>query len=516
LRRKQLKCSPVLSGEGLSNFQEVKMMAERILGYVKANKRRFIEVLLPVIILSVAVYSSPAKASEENRPEAAERTAKTAEEKMVMASATEVTVSAGVTEDTTEAETEAGIAEAATTVDLDEKEENKTGKQTDEHSNEQMSETAYRIKPLQDKLAQMPAETVDSYVSAFSDMKTHWSRQVVGKLTGLGIIAGYDGRFWPSDPVQADQFIKMAVLSMGYKIEQETEYWAQPYIDTALKEGLIEKGDFSDYKKPLSREEMARIVVRTALKVDEKPDNKYDPYIIGKISDYEDISDHLKQFVIDGYRLGLVQGSSGKFHPKDTLTRAEAAAVIIRILDATERKPTIPGEGEMIRFLDSRGNPTVIFPGSVRELFDVAKATEAALPKAKGFVNFFIGDDGKYISAHMYKDKASYDRSIFGKVASFKIAYNVKDTAYAYTLNVWNDELYEELFPDFIRKVFKTIFEEDAQKAIQLHDKYMNQRYTRTDGLNDYTTTRINDRNTTFLRFDDNSFAIQIKLKGLK
>jgi hypothetical protein len=379
-----------------------------------------------------------------------------------------------------------------------------------------MSETGYRIKPLQDRLEQMSAEAIEAYVNRYEDMKTHWSRQVVGKLTGLDIIAGYEGKFWPGDPVQGDQFIKMSILAMGHKIEQGAEHWAQPFIDAGLEEGILEKGEILDYKKPLTREQMVRIAVRTALKFDEKPDNLYDPYIIGKISDYEEISDDLKQYVIDGYRLGLVQGSAGRFNPKDTLTRAEAAAVIIRILDNRERKPTIPGEDEMISFLDSRGNPAVVYPGSVRELFVVAKATEGALPKAKGFVNFFIGADGKYICANMYKDKASYERSIFGKTASFAIAYNVKDTTYAYDLVVWDDELYEELFPDFIREIFKSIFEEDTEKAIQLHDKYMTQRYTRTDGLNDYTVIRLNDRYTAFVRHDDIGFAINIKFKGLK
>ena len=144
----------------------------------------------------------------------------------------------------------------------------------------------------------------------------------------------------------------MSILAMGHKIEQEAEHSGQPFIDAGLEEGYLRKARFSI--TAADPEQMVRIAVRTALKFDEKPDNLYDPYIIGKISDYEEISDDLKQYVIDGYRLGLVQGSAGRFNPKDTLTRAEAAAVIIRILDTRERKPTIPGEDEMISFLDSR------------------------------------------------------------------------------------------------------------------------------------------------------------------
>lgn len=208
------------------------------------------------------------------------------------------------------------------------------------------AETGYSVQPLLNDLKAMSAAEIDNNVNRYTDMDKHWSRQVVGKLTGLGIIAGYDGKFWPGNPVQVDQFIKMSVMAMGYKIEQGTDYWAQPYIDTALSEGLVEIGEFADYKRPLTREQMAKIIVKTLLKVEEKPDSQNEQYIMSKISDFMYIESEYKQYVLDGYKLGLIQGSGGKYHPQGTLTRAEAAAVIIRILDGTERKPTKPASEE--------------------------------------------------------------------------------------------------------------------------------------------------------------------------
>lgn len=378
------------------------------------------------------------------------------------------------------------------------------------------SEAAYRIKPLQDKLAALNAAEIDAALAAYSDMGFHWSRKVVGNLASLDIIAGAYGKFLPNNPVQADQFIKMTVCAMGYKIERGTGYWAQPYIDVSIKEGIVIKGEIADYKKPLTREQMARIIVRATLKVDAKPDGKYDQYIIGKLNDYYAITDSLKQYVLDGYSMGMIAGFDNRFNPKATLTRAEAAAVIIRFLDVTERKPMQPGAEEIIKLNDSLGNPTEIYPGAIPELFTVAKAAQNAIPKAKGYVDYGIGADGKFAYASLYKDKASYEASIYNTIASFIIAYNDKESTYAYTLTVWDDEAYKEYFPDYIREILKTVYEKDSQKAIYLHDKYMNMRYTRTDGLNDYTETAINNRNTVFLRYNDNQIGIQIKLKGLK
>ncbi len=377
--------------------------------------------------------------------------------------------------------------------------------------------TGYRMKPIMDKLSAMSGADIESFVNMFPDMKGHWSRTVVGKLTGLEIIKGMnDGNFYPENPVQADQFIKMTVLAMGYKVLAQSGYWAEPYIDIALSEGIIKKGEITDYTKPLTREQMARIIVRTAMKRDEMPDDRLDQFIIGKIFDYPKIEYSIAQDVITGYKLGLFQGSSGKFNPKSTLTRAEAAAVIIRFIDVSERVPMLPSEDEIIRTKDSRGNDAEVYPNATPELFTIAKAAHEAIPKAKGYVLYIVTPDGELIGAKLYPSKASYEASIFNMVAAFNISYNYSGSVYAYQLTVWNDEAYKGLFPDYIREIFKTLFEADANKAIALHDKYMNARYTRTDGLNDVTNTILNNRNVVFLRYNDNQFGIQIKLKGLK
>jgi len=375
----------------------------------------------------------------------------------------------------------------------------------------------YRMKPLMDKLSEMSSADIESFVSRFPDLKGHWSRTVVGKLTGLGIINGMnDGKFYPQNKVQADQFIKMAVLAMGYKVPSTSGYWAEPFIDIALSEGIIKEGEIADYTKPLTRELMARMIVRTAMKRDEKPDDKYDQFIIGKISDYPKIDDNIKQYVIDGYSLGLLQGSDGKFNPKNTLTRAEAAAVIIRFIDVNERVPMRPSEDEIIMTKDSLGREVEVYPNATPELFTIAKAAQEAIPKAKGHVEYYIGADGVVIGPVMYISKESYEESIFNRIASFNIEYNYKNSVYAYQLTVWNDEAYKKYFADYMREILKTIFEDDGDKAIELHDKYMNSRYTRTDGYNDYTETILNNRNVVFLRYNDYQFGIQIKLKGLK
>lgn len=380
------------------------------------------------------------------------------------------------------------------------------------------SETGYRVKPLLDKLARMKPENIEANVNKFPDMKKHWSRTVVGKLTGLEIIAGVNGKFLPDSPVQADQFITMTVRIMGFTPGSGTKYWAQPYIDTAISEGIVLKGEFTDYKQPLSREQMARIIVRATLKMDANPGSKYDRYIIGKVKDYPAVSDNCKQYVIDAYKLGLVTGANGNFRPKSSLTRAEASVVILRFLDKADRKPMAPGAGEVLKLVDNKYNPTEIYPGSIPETFYVAKAAQDAIPKAKGYVDFFYNPNNGMVLAWLYKDKESHDQSVLNMIASIEIAYNSKDVQEAAAYCIWvNDSItYKQLFIEFTNQLFRTIFGNDAEKAIALNTKYMNMKYTRTDGLNQAETVKFNNRSTDYIRYNDVQFSVQIQLIGKK
>jgi hypothetical protein len=52
-----------------------------------------------------------------------------------------------------------------------------------------------------------------------------------------------------------------------------------------------------------------------------------------KFSDTNNSWSDLKDIVIESCKLGLFQGSKGKFSPKNQLTNAQAIAIIIRIIE---------------------------------------------------------------------------------------------------------------------------------------------------------------------------------------
>ena len=123
----------------------------------------------------------------------------------------------------------------------------------------------------------------------FSDLSDHWSKSIIMRLNGYGIINGYgDGTIRPDASVSVAEYLTMMVKSLGYTPEESTGgYWAEPYIQKALELGLIEEGEFSDYDVPITRSQAAKIVVNSLEDTTVADENA----VKAKIYDYDEISD---------------------------------------------------------------------------------------------------------------------------------------------------------------------------------------------------------------------------------
>jgi hypothetical protein len=145
--------------------------------------------------------------------------------------------------------------------------------------------------------------------------------------------------------MNADEFIKVVVLVTGNKVEKGPGYWAQPYIDRARVMGLIAGGELEekDYKRPITRGEIARIVVR-AMEGEAYPKdiNLYKK----AIKDYEDIAIAKRDYVVKAYVKGIMTGyPDGTFGYEKKATRAEASAMVVRLIDKSQRRiPAKPSE----------------------------------------------------------------------------------------------------------------------------------------------------------------------------
>ncbi len=193
---------------------------------------------------------------------------------------------------------------------------------------------------------------------AYPDTDKHWAKEFVELLTDKGIVAGSDdGTFRPDDAILADEFIKMTVSALGYEIVPGTSYWAEPYLAKAKELGLIYDDEATVFNRPASRAEIVRIAVR-ALGLDPVSEAAR-PALIEQISDYYDIQNEYKEYVLAAYNSHLINGyGDNSFGPERTMTRAEACVVITRMLKIKpmpdDTAPTI--DTDSIYFVSADGN----------------------------------------------------------------------------------------------------------------------------------------------------------------
>lgn len=188
---------------------------------------------------------------------------------------------------------------------------------------------------------------------AYADMEGHWAVREVTTLSRLGVVQGYpDGTFGPGRSVTRAEFAVMLQRLLdglrggsghgapgdgadggtdaapAFTDAPEIPAWAAGAIARAAASGLLggyPDGTFRPHQ-PISRQEAAAILSR----VPEGPDATEAPIAF---TDADAIAPWALPAVEAAVVRGLVRGyPDGTFGPQREITRAEAAAILVRLL----------------------------------------------------------------------------------------------------------------------------------------------------------------------------------------
>lgn len=350
---------------------------------------------------------------------------------------------------------------------------------------EEATETGYRMKPHQDKLASLTAADIEKALRKYKDMKSHWARTLVGKLTALEIVGGNgDGTFRPDAPLQVDQFIRMTVRAMGFKPSD-----AKAYPDIAKQYKLIEDKEFTTYSRAITREEATRLIMRALMLVEPAPDNSLDEMISWNLLDFEKITNSMKQSVLSGYRLGiLAKSADGKFNPKGTLTRVQGCSLILKFLDKKVRTPFTRAQNLALKlpnFAKTRvdvgdreyetENPGeyVVFRPGIDEQMKAAVTVYDALPKSKGHSTMVYNPDGNgLIGAAFWENKTVFYENYF----AFDMSIQTRlDAGFSkpYYITIYRAENVRKLHQEVVLAYFNYLFQNDSNNAITVLNKYI-------------------------------------------
>ncbi|MGE7271105.1 fibronectin type III domain-containing protein [Brevibacillus panacihumi] len=173
----------------------------------------------------------------------------------------------------------------------------------------------------------------------FTDIAGHWAESSIMRAAENGIAGGYpDGTFKPNHSVTRAEFIVMLAGAMkleGYgptlmfSDHDHIGTWAKQAVAQAVEAGIVggyEDGSFRPNER-ITRAEMAVMIAR-ALKL------QHNNYVSTGFADEEEIPHWVKGAVEAIRNQNLVSGRSGnRFAPNETATRAEAATILLRMLD---------------------------------------------------------------------------------------------------------------------------------------------------------------------------------------
>ncbi|MBQ8588575.1 MAG: S-layer homology domain-containing protein [Clostridia bacterium] len=193
-------------------------------------------------------------------------------------------------------------------------------------------------------------------VNSFRDVEQgDWYYIPVQALVQRGLFAGKGdmvegvGTFAPNDTMTKAEFV--TVVARMFCDEDEINcylsndsIWWDKYYNTCVAMGIFNKHEipYTSMEQCMTREEMSLVAERAVRKIEGNSKVTYDmDKASSVIPDFDQVSNHLKSYVVQAYADGLLCGTddAGSFAPKSTLTRAEAATVLYRIVESNYRTP---------------------------------------------------------------------------------------------------------------------------------------------------------------------------------
>ncbi|WP_336773486.1 polysaccharide lyase family 8 super-sandwich domain-containing protein [Paenibacillus sp. MMO-58] len=185
--------------------------------------------------------------------------------------------------------------------------------------------------------------SVMEYNKSFMDIPSgHWAERAVKVLAAKAIVNGSDDRHYnPTGQTTRAEFAALLVRLLGLQAGESYPFndvadnaWYAADVSAAFQSGIVSGTTDREFNPnaPITREQMAIMVVRAFVHVNGKQTIGSNPLIF---SDRSDISSWAEEAVRAAVKLGLMQGNgNGRFSPQDNATRAETAMVVWNLLKA--------------------------------------------------------------------------------------------------------------------------------------------------------------------------------------
>ncbi|HEX7162006.1 MAG TPA: S-layer homology domain-containing protein, partial [Trebonia sp.] len=176
----------------------------------------------------------------------------------------------------------------------------------------------------------------------FTDLPAeHWAYADVQLLAEFGAVGGFpDGSFRPEAPVTRAELVKLLALTLGLAhgdgvtdfADVPPDAWYAPYVSAAVRAGIVQGTSATMFSPDdeVTREQVAALLARAlGLKA----------AVALSFKDADAVSAWAVEGVRAAFGAGLVGGyPDGAFRPQAPMTRAEAAAVLVPVVERQARE----------------------------------------------------------------------------------------------------------------------------------------------------------------------------------
>ncbi len=177
----------------------------------------------------------------------------------------------------------------------------------------------------------------------YTDVEGHWGEEYINFVSDREIFAGHpDGSFTPDMPLTRAMFITVLGRMHGVDTSKytgtsysdvDTDMYYAPYVKWASGKGIMTGISSTEFApdEPITRAEMA-VIIKNYLTTLDRSTHIY-TLTPAEFTDLNSCDTATVNAIEEIADLGIVKGvTSGKFAPNSILTRAEAAAVIKRLI----------------------------------------------------------------------------------------------------------------------------------------------------------------------------------------
>ena len=191
--------------------------------------------------------------------------------------------------------------------------------------------------------------------TSFSDTSRHWARAYINKAVNLGIVSGYtDGTFKPDKAITRSEFTHMLNAALGNNgtavpsfSDIGTNEWYYKDVCKSVAAGYISGYDDGTFRpaQTITRQEAAAIMARIVPAYGSETS-------LSKFSDASSVAQWAEKSMGKIVGKGYISGADGKLMPLDSLTRAQAAKIIVDMVEGENiisNNQTIVQSGVTIR-----------------------------------------------------------------------------------------------------------------------------------------------------------------------